>query len=234
MNDSVVLRMIFQSLEASPRSISSIDALARGFSIRRRGVYDFVTICSVFGLCKRISANEVDWIGASQATERLNSIRREAEQEPRDKDVREVFNYSSDGSLQRIATGLIKLFFFLRVKFLDVRQVSRFFAQRTTKYKTMLRKVYTAATSLEIAGFVKKTTVVSEIQLNAPLDLDVSERPLNVPSILNSQEQIERARAAVKRRKAFEAICAELRDAQRHPEVPDRVKSLITPIPRWE
>jgi hypothetical protein len=231
MNDSVALQKIFQSLETSPRSIRSIDALARGFSIRRRGVHDFVSICSAFGLCKRLSGNDLDWIGASQATESLNSIRREAEQEPRDKSISSVFNYSSDASLHRIAAGVVKLFFFLRVKFIDLRQISRLFAQGT-KYKTMLRKVYTATTVLEVVGIVRKTTAVSEIQLNVSLDSEISGAGLNVSSILNSQAQIEHQLTAEKRKKDFEAICAELREAQRHPEVPDHMKSLIAPLAR--
>jgi hypothetical protein len=227
MNDSLALHRIFQHLEGSPRTLGSIDALAHEFGIRRRGLYDFISICSVFGICKRISNNQVEWDGANRSLARINAIRSESQQESSESKIKEVFNYYLDASLQRIAVGLVKLFFYLRVKFLDLRQVSRLFAQRTTKYKTMLRKVYTVATSLEIVGIVKKTTVVSEIQLSVPLDSEDSEKGLKVSSILNSKEQIELQKLGEKRRRDFEVVCTELKESQKTAEVPEGMKPMF-------
>jgi hypothetical protein len=219
MNDSATIQRIFHELERAPMTVRSIDELAHAHGIRRRAVYDFVSICSVFGMCKRTPNNHVEWHGVDRWAAKVNAIRTEAEQEPGGGDIRALFNYHLDASLQHVACGLVKLFFFLRVKFLDLRQVSRLFAQRNTKYKTMLRKVYTVASGLEIAGIVRKTRAVSEIQLNVSLDSEISETGLNISSILNSRQQIEQQKLGERRRREFEAACTELREGQRLPEV---------------
>jgi hypothetical protein len=233
MNDSLALQRIFQHLESSPGAVRSLDDLAHDFGIRRRGLYDFIRICSVFGMCQRPANSYVEWTGSSRSAAHVNAIRADAQQEPSEANIKDVFNYDMDPSLQRIAVGLVKLFFYLCVKFLDLRQVSRMFAQRNTKYKTMLRKVYTVATGLEILGIVRKTNAVSEIQLIVPLDSEDSELGWNVSSILNSKEQIERQKVGEKRRRDFELTCAELREAQRSPEVPDGLKPVFQSLAPW-
>jgi hypothetical protein len=184
-------------------------------------------------MCRRPSNGQVEWVGANRSSVQIDAIRVESEQEPADGNITDVFNYQLDASLQKIAAGLVKLFFYLRVKFLDLRLVSRLFAQRNMKYKTMLRKVYTVATGLEITGIVKKTNAVSEIQLNVQLDSEDSDRPLKFSSILNSKAQIQRQKLGERRRRDFEAICAELRDAQRGPEAPEGMKPVFQSLAPW-
>jgi hypothetical protein len=230
MNDSNALLRIFQHLEGLPRTLRSIDDLARDFGIRRRGLYDFISICSIFGMCKRTSNSHIEWLGASRSVPKVNMIRAEAQRRPEEGSITDVFNYYLDASLPRIAVGLLKLFFYLGVKFLDLRQVGRLFAQKTTKYKTMLRKVYTVATGLEIVGIVRKTSAVSEIQLNVPLNSEDSDMALNVRDILNSREQVEREKLGEKRRRDFEVVCAEMRDVQRVGEAPDGAQPVVQSV----
>jgi hypothetical protein len=144
-----------------------------------------------------------------------------------------VFNYSLDFSLQRIALALVKVFFYLRVKFLDLRRVSRLFAQRNTKYKTMLRKVHTVATGLEILGIVRKTSVVSEIQLRFPLDSENCMGKLPVASMLNTQEQLENEKVCARRRREFEAVCAQLADVQRVEQIPYTMRPVFQSLAPW-
>jgi hypothetical protein len=138
-----------------------------------------------------------------------------------------------DSSVPRIAVSVVKLFFYLRVKFLDLRRVSRFFAERRTKYKTMLRKVYTVASCLEIVGIVKKTSVVSQIQLSIPLDSEISALELNITSLLNTKEEVEEQKTCERRRREFTIMCTELADAHRFQEIQARIKPVFEPLEYW-
>jgi hypothetical protein len=233
MNDNIALQRIFRHLEGSPRSIRSIDGLTQEFGIRRRGLYDFISICSVFGICRRISNSQIEWEGADRSIVQVNAIRVESQQEPNESNLKDVFNYDLDSSLQRIAVGLVKLFFYLRVKVLDLRQASWLFAQRNTKYKTMLRKVYTVATGLEIVGIVKKTIVVSEIHLIVPLDSGESVGGFDLSSILNSEEQILQQKLTEQRRRDFEVICGEFREIQKEIEASEGVRPVFQSLAAW-
>jgi hypothetical protein len=211
----------------------SIDDLAHEFGIRRRGLYDFISICCTFGICRRSSNNTIEWISVNRMLHVVTALRIEAQAESGESDIKRVFNYSLDFSLQRIARALVKLFFYLHVKFIDLRRVSRLFAQRNTKYKTMLRKVYTVATGLEILGIVRNTSVVSEIQLKSALDSENCTGQLKVSSILNTQEQLENERVCARRRREFTAVCEQLADVQRVQQVPDAIKPVFPSLARW-
>jgi hypothetical protein len=119
--------------------------------------------------------------------------------------MRALFDCAHDYSLERVALLLVKLCFFLRVKFLDLRRAGRLFAQRTPKYDTMMRKLYTVATCLDIVGIVKKTARVSEIQLLVALDPAIM-LPPGVAMLVNTSEDMARARVYHERQKEFEAV----------------------------
>jgi hypothetical protein len=228
----VALHGILRHLEISPIIPRTIDTLAHEFGIRRRCLYDFISICNVFGICQRDSNGSMEWIAANRSVQTVNSLRCEAEREATNSEIKEVFNAALDSTIQRIAVTLVKLFFYLRVKFLDLRQVSRLFAQRKTKYKTMLRKVYTVVTGLEVLGIVRKTSVVAEIQLTVPLDSENSELSLKVASLLNTDEQISHEKVCAKRRQEFQTVCAELAERHRIPLIAEKLTPVCQSLPQ--
>jgi hypothetical protein len=206
MNENMMIKRIVGYLELHCNSKKSIDSLAQDFGVKRRGLYDFLSICSTFGICERHSGNLIEWHGIDRAETVMNSIREQCRSEPSNGGLQDIFTSSKDASLQRLAVAIIKLFFSLKVKFLDLRKASRLFAQHTTKYKTMLRKLYTVAAGLELAGIIRKTRVVSQIQLIAPLDAEHGIDQFRLESILNTKEELKEEQICAKRRKEFENI----------------------------
>jgi hypothetical protein len=175
--------------------------------MKRRGLYDFVSICAVFGICQRSSSNIIEWFGLDRASDAIDILRAEVHSDDRKTTLRGLFNYSADPSLPKISIAVVKLFFYMSVKSLDLRKVGKFFAQGNTKYKTMVRKLYTVAAGLEIAQIVRKTAVVSEIRLNAPLHLAGSDSQLGVAFVLNTRKELEDKVGYERRRKEFEDAC---------------------------
>jgi hypothetical protein len=86
---------------------------------------------------------------------------------------------------------------------LDLRQVGKLFSHRKTKYKTMLRKLYTVASSLEIAGIISRTSSVAEIRLNLNAKAVPERSPMNVMSLLNTESELLNGQLYEARRKAF-------------------------------
>jgi hypothetical protein len=226
MSETVILKRILSYLEVHLQTPISIDVLAAEFGIPRRSVSDFVTICSTWRICQRMTHNCVEWLGIDQALPVLKALRQEVQDETADRGLCELFNYSIDSSLQRMALAVVKVFFFLGVKFLDVRKVSRIFAQRNAKYKTILRKLYTVSSVLEVAGIVRRTAMVSEIQLIVTFDAENEMPRLGLRSILNTKEELETEILYERRRREFDAACLELalpasaRGIQKQPPFP--------------
>jgi hypothetical protein len=206
--ETLILKRLVRHLESHLRSPFSIEALVREFGLKRRGFYDFVAICSTFDICRRVSNNSVEWRGISHAIPILNTIRLECRQEPPNRSLKEMFNYSLDASLQRLAVAVIKLFFILNVKLLDLRKVCRLLSQQDIKYPTMLRKLYTIRNGLELAQIITKTDAVLQIQLLIPLESNAKPPELKLSGLLNTQREIEEQRVCEGRRREFEELCS--------------------------
>jgi hypothetical protein len=209
MNESLILREIVQRLELGNHPLFSIDDLSRFYRIKRRGLYDLINICSGFGICRRAANGSIEWIGLRNSSNAVGAIRRQATDESTKGDLFARFDYSVDSSLSRISVAVIRLFFCLGAKTLDLRKVAKLFSQGKAKYKTMLRKLYTAASGLELSGLVRRTAVVSEIRLNSPIQSQPTSSQLCVSSILNTPEELATTIEAERLRREFEAIAVE-------------------------
>jgi hypothetical protein len=208
-NESYPSNHVILYLERHRHATASIDSLAYEFGLKRRTLYEFITICCTFGICHRVSTNSVQWLGIDQSASVIGTLRQQARECGADDQLNEILASSIGSSVSEIALAIVKLFFLLRVQSLDIRKISCIFAQKKTKYKTMLRKVYTVAAGLEFAAIVKKTTVASEIRLRVPLDWNLERPQMNLRAILNTNEEIQEEQKWVRRRQAFEEACVE-------------------------
>jgi hypothetical protein len=158
----------------------------------------------------------------------IQGLRRQIEDDASTGELRQILDDSNDGSLERMALAVVKLFIFLRVKFLDLRQVARLFAQRKGNYKTTLRKLYTVSVALELAGIIRKTSNVSEIQLRISLDSRNTMCGMGLRCIVNTKEELAREQICEKRRKEFRETCRQLSRPAPPPRTPGR--PLLPPL----
>jgi hypothetical protein len=183
----VILKEIVKKLELGDRRSVTVEELAQSHGIKRRGLYDFLSICSALGVCRRsVNNNVVEWLGLQQADWIIASLRNQASSDRHFDDLFPLFDCSDDPSLHRITEAVLRLFFSLGIQLLDLRKVAKLFAQGKTKYKTMLRKLYTVVCGLELAAIVSRTDKVSEIRLNGAIPLRSPASQFSILSILNS------------------------------------------------
>jgi hypothetical protein len=207
VNESLVLRGIVAMLESNMQHVHSIEAIAAEFGIKRRGLYDFLSICTAFGICHRGLNTDFEWLGLDQSKTAIDELRIQIQSEGRQIAIQSFFNGTTELSLPSIANAMVKLFFYLSVKSLDLRKVAKFFSQGPSKYKTMIRKLYTVASALELAKIVRKTCVVSEIRLNEPIQaLETSALP-GLGFLLNTPNEVEDEKRYAQRRKQFDELC---------------------------
>jgi hypothetical protein len=205
VNETPILQELVRQLELGHHPVISVDEISRSYGVKRRTLYDFIGIFSVFGICRRSLNNSIEWLGLNHIERSLDDIRHQAQADSGQSTLVSRFNCVTDPSLSHISEAVVRLFFCLRIRYLDLRKIARLFAQGQAKYKTMLRKLYTVVCGLELAGIVSRTEVVSQIKLNVPLD-GVLGAPLGLAEILNTQEEIDCAIGIERRRKEFDQI----------------------------
>jgi hypothetical protein len=205
VNETPILRELVRQLELGHHPVMSVDEISRSYGVKRRTLYDFIGIFSVFGICRRSLNNSMEWLGLSHIVRSLDDIRHQVQADSGRSTLVSLFNYAANPSLSHISEAVVRLFFCLRLRYLDLRKVARLFAHGQAKYKTMLRKLYTVVCGLELAGIVSRTDIVSQIKLNVPLD-DATGAPIGLAAILNTQEEIDCAIGIERRRKEFDQI----------------------------
>lgn len=203
-NESNHLRTVIEEINRRPRRVYEICELCLEHNIKRRGIYDFLSISTAFGICKKVSSDKFEWIGLNNFESMIQQVARFVEVEAKVRTIGEMFNCSINSSLQNMALCVVKLFLYLGVKFLDLRQVGKLFSGGVAKYKTMLRKLYTIVSCLEIAGIVSRTNTAAEIKFNFTTLLNQPKTSISMQSLLNTEEELETESVYERRRKEFE------------------------------
>ena len=186
INEMVALKAMVKEISKSNSKIYNLNTLCTTYGVKRRGFYDFLSIGQVFNICQKHSNDNFEWFGFSNANSVLEKIKKEARNTV-SVPIQAFFDCSLNSSIQNIAVSVVKLFFYLNQKTLDLRMIAKLFAQGSTKYKTMLRKLYTVAAGLELSEIIGKTNKVAEIRFLYPLQ-EVTTNPLDIMSMLNSRD----------------------------------------------
>lgn len=206
INEMLALRTMIQDISNKSVKIYNLNELCNTYGIKRRGFYDFLSIGTVFKICYRHTNDTFEWYGFNETYKVLVYISQTVQKESMNKGIKEFFDCSANSSLQNLALNVVKLFFYLNTKFLDLRQVAKLFSQGTSKYKTMLRKLYTVAAGLELAEIIGKTNRVAEIKFLHPIPSRAFADPTDIMSMLNTKEELDAESNFEGRRKIFQAI----------------------------
>lgn len=203
-NDTNLLKKTIETISQSPRKMFGINGVCSAFGIKRRGLYDFLSVSTIFGVCRKANSDEFEWIGLGGIEKKLKEISDGLERDATTASVLELFNCATNSSIQNVSVCVIRLFLYLNVRCLDLREIGKLFCQKRCKYKTMLRKLYTVASSLEIAGIISRTAVVAEIKLNFN-PAGEERKAMDVRSLLNKSSDTEKEQRYAERREAYEA-----------------------------
>lgn len=203
-NDTNMLRKTIKTISQSSKSVFGINEVCSEFGIKRRGLYDFLSVSAIFDVCKKTTNDEFLWIGLGGIEGKLKEIQGRLENDAKETSMLDLFNCATNSSIQNVSICVIRLFLYLNVKCLDLREVGKLFCQKRCKYKTMLRKLYTVASSLEIAGIISRTVLVAEIKLNFGPEHD-EQSTMDVRSLLNSGTETNNGQNYVERRAAYES-----------------------------
>ena len=205
INDSLNITKFVQFVENNHNNFNhalSMGTICENFNIKRRVLYDFISILSRFDICSKVSNEQFLWYGLSRAKNAIQMLKNNVELNP-DIVMKNDLDCTTDPSLPHIAVGLIELFFYLNVKLLDLRQACSFLATDQKKYKTLLRKLYTIAARLEVVNIVERTINVAEIRLNYPAE---QIHALSIEQLVNTREELKAECVYSARRKFFENI----------------------------
>lgn len=205
VNENSKLFAIITELENSPSKGFSVSRMCERFSVKRRVFYDFLSILSVFGICIKTANEHFHWNSLNISEDVINGFRNEVEAQSHSMNIKEIFDCAEDSSLQYITKSLIQLFMYLGVTSIDLKAVGKLFAQGNTKFNTMLRKLYTVCSCLEILGVTVRTKKAAEMKLvRVQWVFNNNQNPIGINALLNSNEDKASGEIYAERRSQFQ------------------------------
>lgn len=183
-----------------------ISYVCEKFAIKRRIVYDFISIYAAFNVCRRYESDLFEWYGLKSIQGNFSKIKESVKEETRP--LISAFSCADDCSLPTIAKFIVSLFFYLSVKCLDLREACALLSAERGNYKTILRKIYTVAMRLEVGKIVSKTKKVAEIRL-IDWKEDSHFSSFHIRSFINTAEELNAHRILMQRRQEYDRIVSQ-------------------------
>lgn len=160
-----IVRELDQHIGA-PRSIPQ---LHKTHQIKRRRLYDVINIFTAIGCATRAGADELVWTGRDRILDTLLEYKRSLGIDNAERKLAELFPPENSVGFASLTVAFLMLFPALGSEVIDLREASAFFSRDTSKYKTILCKLYQITMILGALGVVGHTKNVCEISVLPPL-----------------------------------------------------------------
>jgi hypothetical protein len=156
-------------------------------------MYDVTNVFAVVGCCEKTSGDLLRWIGLSQIPFRLRQLQLDVGADTAQATLDDIIGSSDMVSISALTMRFLLCFLVLRLKTMDIRQISRYLARRTGRRKSTLCKLYQVAHILEAAAICGRTETPGMVslvdQFFAPVEItDLPQGPGNpyaIDALLN-------------------------------------------------
>jgi hypothetical protein len=172
-----------------------VSQVLNDFHFQRRRMYDVVSVFCAIGCCQKVSVDLIRWIGMLKVPLALMKLQRDAGADSPDSTLDAIIGSHTTVSISRLTGTFLLCFLALRMRRLDIKQISRYLSRKAGRYKSILCKLYQIAHILEAARVITRSEIPGQLTIDdkyfAPVDINVVDKfhegknPYGIDSILN-------------------------------------------------
>lgn len=164
----------------------SISRLYKRHQLKPRRLYDLVNVFSAIRCARRVSGEEIVWFGRGEIMAKLQREKDRLGISNAELGMSTLFPPENSVGLTSLTIAFLMLFPALGTHEIDLREAGSFFVRSSTKYKTVLCKLYQIAVILGALGLTGKTQNMCEIRILPPLEplLRNSDNPMAIGRLL--------------------------------------------------
>lgn len=151
--ESVSLNDVILYLDQRRDGVVDVNDLVSHFCVKRKTVFDFMSIMCALGIASKATSNEFLWRGAHRLDDAVAFVTQARSDSP-DRTLDQEFTCAKDASLGNISLLLLKLFAALGVDVLDLRKVATLLGKHH-RYPSMLRRLVTISSCLQVVNVVR-------------------------------------------------------------------------------
>ena len=176
---------MIQQCNTMKQSVYDTDELSRAFGINKRRLFDVVGVLNAIGCVHKIGTSKLVWEGLDKYHSKELEFAKNFGVFDSKVPLSKLIFTNEDSSISELTNQLLTLFFALNCKTLNIQDVAKFICRDSNNVKKLLSKMYQITHILNSIGFITRTSVYSEIQLNDKYFITMEPNPMSVESLLN-------------------------------------------------
>ncbi|OHT08369.1 hypothetical protein TRFO_23212 [Tritrichomonas foetus] len=205
------IQSFIHNVEESGSKIVSVNKSCSKFGFQRRRFYDVLNVLEAIGVCNKLNAESVQWLGLSNIPSTLLMIQKTWRVDNTKSTLEDIFQTEQSIVISHLTRSFLMCYLVMQCQALDIKQVATFLSRSNQRYKTTLCKLYQIAHILEASGILHRTMVpcvmMLEQQYFAVLECrsnyEYDSNPLALTNLLNDHKSREFKEAVERRRVEF-------------------------------
>lgn len=154
--DVLTMTGVIEYLEKRKNATSiDVNDIVSYFCIRRKAIFDFMSIMAALGCATRLSGTSYKWNGADVLDEAKAFMRQAKHDIEKEVSMLEKFACAKDASLGNITLNLLKLLAYLGRTTIGMKDVANLFVQGDARFSSMLRRLIAICNSLHATNIMK-------------------------------------------------------------------------------
>ena len=179
------INSMIQQCNSMKRSVFDTEELSRVFGINKRRLFDVVGVLNAIGCVQKIGTTQLIWEGLDQYHIKEREFIKKFGVFDSNVPLSKLIFTNEDSSISELTNQLLTLFFALNSRTLNIQDVTKFICKDQCNTKKLLSKMYQITHILNSIGFITRTSVYSEVQLNDKYFITMEPNPMCIESLLN-------------------------------------------------
>lgn len=162
----IVRQLLDQFNREKPDAIHVI-RLSKQIQIEKRRLYDLFNILTALKVCNRMdnAGHGFRWNTLDVIPDAIKDIFIETEMQIMEKGFKSLFPLGASPSLGSLTKALLSVFFYTGLTKVNVKLMAILFAEKSIRFKQMLRRLYLVAFFLEQLDIMKRTAAIGEYEI---------------------------------------------------------------------
>ena len=119
------LKAAISNIDRDSNKVINVNRISQEYSVKRRNLYDFLSVASLFGICTKKMNDTFFWVGFHNLQTKIQEIYDKFDIKWGIKSISELFNLNFSSSLQSLAFNIVILFHYMHVETIDLREVAK-------------------------------------------------------------------------------------------------------------
>lgn len=179
---------MIETCKLMKNTIFDTNELSQLFNINKRRFFDIISVLDAIGCMRKISTNKVVWNGFGDCVNKEMELFKNFGVFDSSVPLSKLVFTDEGSSITDLTSQLLTFFVALNMKTLNLKDIANYICKDGSSTKKLLGKMYQITHILNSIGFISRTNVHSEIQINDKYFVSLEPSLYSIESLLNNKD----------------------------------------------